>query len=638
MRDLFSIDEPQTESGLILPDLSERFSPRPYQDTAIGNFNQLVDSRASIGGLVRICTGGGKTFVGAWCAADWLRRGDDYYVIVLAHERQLISQFAEEIEDVLGIRPGIEMAEQQVIWGRRDTPRIIVASRQTLLVDKDGNSRLYKFDWKKNWLLVPDEAHRYKLALKSCSHVFEWFGQNPKSYRLGLTATPERTDGVTLFEMFPDVIIDYPMYNLDGGPSAVNDGFAVPFDQRYITVAGIDFTNLKDVRGDFADDELEQILQQKEQLDSLIKPMLDLVGKRQTIIFNPGRDMAKAVAGQINAIRDQLRDDGQECVWGEAKALDGSFPDELRQAIYKEHQSKQFQFLSVCGLCREGYNDRNIGAVAIFRPTKSRSLAEQMKGRGCRPLKGCVDGLATPEERKAAIAASEKPTCMVIDLVGATGLGEVPTTIDLIASGKPDRIIDRAKKKSLEAEGEQDLQELIAEAEREIKEEDEQALIAKQQKEEAERIAEERRLEDQRRQVEAQRMARLNSRVNYHEQRIEPGQGGAVPQEQVREEFRFKSGKHAGKPMRECPDDYLVTLVQKSHGKIKRLAQYELERRNGRPQQIRNAHDPNGPMTEAQQRLLSRYGREAFTFGQAAEIIHNDINPLMKRGIMRASN
>ena len=82
-----------------------------------------------------------------------------------------------------------------------------------------------------------------------------------------------------------------------------------------------------------------------------------------------------------------------------AHALDGSTPDLQRREVYARHQRGDFQFLCVCGLCREGYNDPGVGAIAVFRPTKSRSLAEQMKGRGSRPLRGLVDGLETAEER-----------------------------------------------------------------------------------------------------------------------------------------------------------------------------------------------------------------------------------------------
>ena len=265
-----------------------------------------------------------------------------------------------------------------------------------------GVSRLWKFNPDLEWLVIIDEAHRWKWGLKSCAHIFKHFEQNPKSIRLGLTATPMRGDEVSLREAFPDVALDYRLYDLGNGPNAVDDGWAVPYDQRFITVDGVDFTNLKEVGGDFDAHELELILAEREQLLRLIRPTLDLVGDRKTIIFSPTVAMASAVS---SCICGEL-DDGDA-----ARSLNGSVPDADRKEVYRDHQRGAFQFLSVCGLCREGYNDPGIEAVAVYRPTKSIGLAEQMKGRGCRPLTGIVDGLATKEERLNVIKASAKPNC-----------------------------------------------------------------------------------------------------------------------------------------------------------------------------------------------------------------------------------
>ena len=63
-----------------------------------------------------------------------------------------------------------------------------------------------------------------------------------------------------------------------------------------------------------------------------------------------------------------------------------------------------------------------------------------MKGRGCRPLRGIVDGLDSPEDRLAAIKASAKPNALIIDLVGITGMGKAKTTAHILNTGKPDEI------------------------------------------------------------------------------------------------------------------------------------------------------------------------------------------------------
>lgn len=620
MRTLF---DPPSPPQKLKADFASRYTPRPYQLDARNNTFRLFDEGVQ-GVLVRMFTGAGKTFVGSWSAQEWNARGPEYRTIVFAHERQLVDQFAAEISDLLGQRVGIEMAERSVRMGRWDSPRIVVASRQTLMESADGNSRLFKFDPQLNWLQIFDECHRWSYKLKSCRHIIDWFGQNPESRRIGLTATPQRSDGVTFTRLFPGVALDYRMYDLDGGPSAVNDGWAVPYDQRFVEVAGVDFSNIREVAGDFSDDDLDEILRQKEQLDSMVKPMLDLVGNRRTLIFNPGVPMSRAVSEAINAERKYRIENSLPCEFGLADALDGSADEVQRKRVFEAHQRGEIQFLSVCGLCREGYNDRGIGAVAIFRPTKSQSLAEQMKGRGCRPLAGVVDGLATAAERKAAIAASGKPNCMVIDLVGATGLGDVASTAQLMATGKPDEVIKRANHAAVEQQHEHpdepiDLLELIQRAEEQIEEEKRQAAEKKANEEakEAERLA---KLEAQR---QAERQSRIRTEVRYSQQHVQPGEYTPERSGNKREGV-MPFGKFAGKRIHDLPQWYLAWGINNLTGSaLTQQFQAVVDARAGR-----HTQQADGPANENQRKVLQRHGYDAdVTFAEAANIIKNVINP-----------
>lgn len=493
-----------------------RVTPRDYQERGI---NAAFDAwmHGEPGVLFRQPTGSGKTVSGALIVDRWLSQGSAYRAMVLAHERQLIQQFADEIFDILGVRPAIEMADLRST-GRE---KIIVASRATL---KGG--RLAKFDPELNWLIVIDEAHRWAVKLPSCRPIIEHFAVNPSSKRLGLTATPERTDKTTLQELFPAVASDYRLFDLDGGPCAIEDGWAVPYDQRFVVVEGVDFKNIREVAKDFDKGELEKVLSEQETLARLVDPTLDLVGDRRTLIFNPGVDMAKSVALYINA----------KLGYEAAVELDGSFPDEERKAVYRRHQRGDIQFLSVCGLCREGYNDPGIQAVAIFRPTKSRPLAEQMKGRGCRPLKGIVSSDMTPEERREAIAISAKPNCMIIDLVGVTGLADCASTAHILASGKPDAVIDRANRNVLAKDGPIDMAEEIRFAERQLEEEreaEEQRLREEeerrqQRREELRKSLAEKQERRRREREEFARRAAIETEVNYSATQVGSGFGGRV--------------------------------------------------------------------------------------------------------------
>ena len=519
---------------------------RDYQQRGI---DTLFEQHAagSKGTLLVSPTGSGKTLIAALAADRWLQEGTNRKVLIIAHERQLVFQLHDEIKHYLGIDVGIEMGSLQCEVGK--VPDITVACRASLqpkkVVDEQGvivpgSSRLYKFpSFHTEWLVIIDEGHRWAWKLKSCAHIFKHFEKNPKSIRLGLTATPMRGDNVSLREVFPDVALDYRLYDLGHGPNAVDDGWAVPYDQRFIKVDGVDFTNLKEVGGDFDAHELESVLSERRDLLSLVRPTLDLCGDKRTIIFSPTVAMSKAVAN---------------CICGERKSgdiarhLDGTVPDGRRQQTYSDHQRGAFQFLSVCGLCREGYNDPAIEAVAVYRPTRSLGLAEQMKGRGCRPLRGIVDGLDTPEERLAAIKASAKPDCMVIDLVGITGMGKAATTAHILNTGKPDEIAERAMEYALAADGEIDLMELLEKSEEEI--EAEKAEKEKKRLELAALIAE---------REKADKALRIEANVRYTQRRVEQGHGGTVDLVAPRTRARMLFGKYAGQSLCDptIPDHYL---------------------------------------------------------------------------------
>lgn len=558
--------------------------PRDYQVEDVANSFRLWDS-GEVGVLTRAATGMGKTIMSCLKFRRWLDSGDDYRCMVLSYERELVQQFADEVRDVLSdVSVGIEMGSMSIEPTR--IPQIVVASRQTLMSHELATmeqrevlkgfgipdvklltkseakrairdlrngidvqsvvefieefnasdrcnhelgrvSRLYKFDNRLNWLLVMDEAHKYSMKLKTVGHIIEWFEKNPNHRRSGITATPKRRDKVSIgTKLFPGISIDYPLTR------AVEQGFAVPYVQKFVQVQSVDFKAIKEIAGKSQekwDNEVNRRIEKD--LAELCDPLLDMVGDRRTLIFSPSVDLAAKVCDYINARHEcecascgtrtwhpRVRiDDGAKCPkcgdWIESKhitkdgtqaySLHGGVPHRERKQVYEGHKDGKFQFLSVCGLCREGYNDPNISCVAVFRPVSkdASSLAEQMKGRGARPLKGVIHGLETAEERLAAIAASAKPDCLIVDLVGITGLADCASTIQIYADGLDDDIVARAEEIALEG-GVENPMEAIEQAKRESEEAKEKKRLAALQAEEARR----RRAEER---------ARLDARASY---------------------------------------------------------------------------------------------------------------------------
>jgi hypothetical protein len=81
----------------------------------------------------------------------------------------------------------------------------------------------------------------------------------------------------------------------------------------------------------------------------------------------------------------------------------------------------QTQVLVNVDVATEGFDVPDVSCILMLRPTQSWGLYAQMAGRGVRTLPGLVDELGNPTLRRRAISKSEKPDCIVIDVVDLAG-------------------------------------------------------------------------------------------------------------------------------------------------------------------------------------------------------------------------
>ena len=93
----------------------------------------------------------------------------------------------------------------------------------------------------------------------------------------------------------------------------------------------------------------------------------------------------------------------------------------------------------------------------------------QMTGRGTRALPGTIDGIAEVDARRAAIAASAKPSVLVIDFLGNSGRHQLVHSGDVLGGSMDERTMRKYRKES-EKKGvpdEIDVLEMLDHAERE---------------------------------------------------------------------------------------------------------------------------------------------------------------------------
>jgi len=416
---------------------------RPYQDECGRKVLDELKTKQST--LYVMATGLGKTVIFANLAKHFIHHGR---VLILAHRQELIFQAQRTIEKVIGQTADIEMADR---WDENRS-NILISSVQTQGGSRGGRKNRFKpEDFS---LVITDEAHH--ATANGWQSVLEYYKQNKNIKIVGCTATPDRADEEALGQVYDSVAFEYEL------PDAINDGWLVPLMQRQVWVESLDFSQVRTTAGDLNGADLAAVMEYEKNLHAVADPAFELAANRQTLIFAASVAHAERLCEILNRHR-------KDC----ARFVCGMTPDDVRVKMLDDYKNNRFQFLTNCGVATEGFDSPGIQVVVMARPTKSRALYTQMLGRGTRTLAGLVDGLATAQERRAAIAASAKPSCEIIDFVGNTGRHELVSTADILGGKYSADVVAAAKREIAEHDNELcDTEEVLRRAKARLEEEE----------------------------------------------------------------------------------------------------------------------------------------------------------------------
>ncbi len=220
------------------------------------------------------------------------------------------------------------------------------------------------------------------------------------SVLLGVTATPDRTDKRGLGEVFRSVCFKYDI--ADG----IADGWLVPIKQLSVFCDKLDLSRAKTSMGDLSEKDLQAAIGAEEVLHQIAGPLVKEAGERQTIVFCPGVQAARDLAGVMARYTS-----------APIGIVYGAMPAGERKATLDAFAAKQMRFIVNCAVLTEGYDAPDVSCVAVARPTKSRSLYTQMVGRGLRLAAGKTD-------------------CLVLDFHGNAGRHKLVCPADVLA-GEP---------------------------------------------------------------------------------------------------------------------------------------------------------------------------------------------------------
>jgi superfamily II DNA or RNA helicase len=444
---------------------------RPYQREAVAGVFTAFEQYDST--LLIQPTATGKTVAFSLLAAECRSRYESGRVVlprdawmgkkilVLAHRDELVRQAVRTLaRGCPGERIDVEKGPvhaSQTPW-EKGGPRIVVASVQSICQEH----RLRQFRPQDYGLVVCDEAHHATPKNATYNTIFVHF---EGCKRLGVTASPDRSDEISLGQMFRSVAYHYPLWNIEGVGNAIDDGWVPVVVQRVVRIEGLDYSKVKSRFGDLAPGELERVLTEERKVQGMVDATIKIANeggrRRRTLIFATSVFHARLVAEVINRHAEAAG----ERPW--AAALSGEDDlEEVRVPTLEMFRRGTYQFLCNCSLFTEGWDCSEIDVVAVMRPTKSRALYGQAIGRGLRPLDGIVEALnAAPDARtrRMIIQNSAKPALTVLDFCGNAGKHKLVFTGDILGGQLCEAALLKARK-AIEDKGEGDVQEELRKA------------------------------------------------------------------------------------------------------------------------------------------------------------------------------
>lgn len=350
--------------------------PKAYQQEML---DQLASERR-LGrrrNLVVAATGTGKTVVAAF---DYLRLRDEEGVapklLFIAHRSQILSQALSTFRQVLR-----DPAFGELLDGENTPAQYEHIFATINSVHSRGLvSQLGSHFWR---MVIVDEAHHLP------ANTFDQFiGRVQPHYLLGLTATPERSDGQSLIHYFDS--------RPDGTPAvslrlwdALDQQLLCPFEY-YATADDTDMTIVEWGRGT----EVAQLsnivsgnaVRARAVMHAIEKYVADLINLK-------GLAFCVSVA-HANFMAEFFNRSGLPAI-----ALSGADSQDARTAAVQNLSLGQLKIICSCDVFNEGIDIPDANAILLLRPTQSPVIFQQQIGRGLRLAKG-------------------KDVCLVLDFVG----------------------------------------------------------------------------------------------------------------------------------------------------------------------------------------------------------------------------
>lgn len=330
-------------------------TPNRMQSSALASLQQLRQESADRA-LVISATGTGKTMLSA---LD-VRQAKPKRFLFLAHREQILDKALLEYRSVLG---GDRSQYGKLSGTRRDLGahvKYLFATTQSFVrLIRSGDVAPDEFDY-----IVIDEVHR-----AGADTYLEILDYVSPAFLLGMTATPERTDGFNVFQLFH--------YNLAYEirlQEALEADMLAPFHYFGVT----DFT---DAAGNTIDETSElRYLASSERADHLVAKLEQYgqagVPPRGLIFCSRNRE-----AEEMSVLLNQRKLHGYPL---RTLAISGSDSIETREDAVRRLEAGELDYLLSVDIFNEGIDIPSLNQIVMMRQTQSSVVFTQQLGRGLR--------------------------------------------------------------------------------------------------------------------------------------------------------------------------------------------------------------------------------------------------------------
>jgi superfamily II DNA or RNA helicase len=326
--------------------------------------------------------------------------------LVVAPLLDLMRQARDRLEMRLGEKCDIEqgaMVAESVEGLRR---RVIVGSRDSLL----SRSRYKAKAYDDVSLVCIDECHVG--ITPRLEAMLEHF-QNRGATIVGFSATPYKGKGKALrWWPRPQVV-----YSLREG---IDDGYLVSPKCFLSQSTALDMSAVDEVAGDWDKKQLAAVLTAEHFVQEVSSLVLQTHAQQPSVVYAACVRQAELLSEVFSR-------------YGVPAAIVHSRQNPLvRKDNMTAFLSGQAKIIVNVGILGYGWDFPELRNIYMATPTRSLSRYEQRLGRGTRALHGVIQADMTREERRAAIAASQKPHFNVWDVTDSSRKHQLLSALDVL--------------------------------------------------------------------------------------------------------------------------------------------------------------------------------------------------------------